>query len=243
MIKGLYTSASGMIPRLKKQDIIANNIANAGTSGFKKDNMFVREMTRAEKKLAPEKSDWQTPIADQEYIDYRPGIFDRTGNPLDLAIEGDGFFTLESEDGSTLLTRSGTFMVDNEGFLSYPGGYKLTSEGGPIQVGNGTVNISENGDVEVDGLSVGNIVPVIVTDIDKLQKVGRSMFAVPEGTELQASETPIIQQGYLETSNVEIVSEMVEMIISYRAFEANAKAIQSQDSSLDHLFNKVAGGR
>jgi len=243
MIKGMRISASGMLPRLKKQDIIANNIANAGTSGFKKDNMFVREMTRAEKKLAPKKSDWQTPIGDQEYIDYRPGIFDRTGNPLDLAIEGDGFFTLESENGSTLLTRSGTFMVDSEGFISYPGGYKLTSEGGPIQVGNGTVNVSENGDVEVDGLNVGKIVPGTVTDIDKLQKVGRSMFTVGEGTELLASRRPTIQQGYLETSNVDIVSEMVEMIMSYRAYEANAKAIQSQDSSLDHLFNKVAGSR
>ncbi|MFZ5979402.1 MAG: flagellar hook-basal body protein [Candidatus Zixiibacteriota bacterium] len=243
MIKGLYTSASGMLPRLKKQDIVANNIANAGTSGFKKDNLFVKELTRAEKKLMPEKSDWQTPLADQEYIDYRPGVFDRTGNPLDLAIEGDGFFTLEAEDGTTLLTRSGTFMVDSEGFISYPGGYRLISEGGPIQVGNGTVSISENGEVEVDGLNTGRIVPVTVTDIDKLVKVGRSMFTVAEGTELQTSPNTVIQQGYLETSNVDIVSEMVEMIISYRAYEANAKAIQSQDSSLDNLFNRVAGSR
>ena len=243
MIKGLYTSASGMIPRLKKQDITANNIANAGTSGFKKDNMFVKELTRAEEKIVSEKSDWQTPIADEEYVDYRPGVFDRTGNPLDLAIEGDGFFTLEAEDGSTLLTRSGTFMVDSEGFISYPGGYRLVSEGGPIQVGSGTVNISENGNVEVDGLNAGRIVPVSVADLNQLEKVGRSMFAVAEGAELLSSDNTVIQQGYLETSNVDIVSEMVEMIISYRAYEANAKAIQSQDSSLDNLFNRVAGSR
>jgi len=241
MIKGIYTSASGMIPRLKKQEAIANNISNSSTSGFKKDNVFVRELSRAERKLIPKKSDWQTPIAEEEYVDYRPGVFDRTDNPLDLAIEGDGFFTLQAEDGSTLLTRSGTFMVNSDGYISYPGGYLLTSEGGPIQVGNGKVSIGKTGEVEVDGLTVGRITPMTVENVDDLQKVGRSLFAVPEGVELIPSVQPTLQQGYLETSNVDIISEMVDMIISYRAYEANAKAIQSQDNSLDHLFNKVGG--
>ncbi len=241
MIKGLYTSASGMIPGLKKQEIIANNLSNSSTSGFKKDDLFVRELSRAERKLAPKKSDWQTPLVDEEYIDFRPGVFDQTGNPLDLAIEGDGFFRLQDEEGKTYLTRSGTFMVNSEGYLSYPGGLLLTSEGGPIQVGNGTVNIGKNGEVEVNGLSAGRIVPMTVADVDRLEKVGRSMFAVPEGVEVVAATQPTIAQGYLETSNVDIVREMVEMIISYRDYEANAKAIQSQDASLDNLFNRVGG--
>ncbi|MBN1212273.1 MAG: flagellar hook-basal body protein [candidate division Zixibacteria bacterium] len=241
MIKGIYTSASGMIPRLKKQEVIANNISNSSTSGFKKDNVFVRELSRAEQKVAPKKSDWQTPIADEEYVDYRPGVFDRTDNPLDLAIEGDGFFTLQAEDGSTLLTRSGTFMVNSDGYISYPGGYLLTSEGGPIQVGNGKVSVGRTGEVEVDGLTVGRITPMTVDNLEDLKKVGRSLFAVPEGVELVPTVQPTIQQGYLETSNVDIISEMVDMIISYRAYEANAKAVQSQDNSLEHLFNRVGG--
>jgi flagellar basal-body rod protein FlgF len=241
MIKGIYTSASGMIPRLKKQEVIANNISNASTSGFKKDSVFVRELSRAEGKRLSKKSDWQKPIVDQEYIDFRPGVFDFTDNPLDLAIEGDGFFTLQAEDGSTLLTRSGTFMVNSEGYLTYPGGYLLTSEGGPIQVGDGKVTVGKNGEVEVDGQSVGRITPMTVGNVEELQKVGRSLFAVPEGVELLPSEQPTIRQGYLETSNVDIVGEMVDMIISYRAYEANAKAIQSQDNSLEHLFNRVGG--
>ncbi|MDD3733181.1 MAG: flagellar basal body rod C-terminal domain-containing protein, partial [candidate division Zixibacteria bacterium] len=102
-------------------------------------------------------------------------------------------------------------------------------------------NIGKNGEVEVNGLSVGRIVPMSVADVERLEKVGRSLFAVPEGVEIVAATQPTIAQGYLETSNVDIVREMVEMIISYRDYEANAKAIQSQDASLDNLFNRVGG--
>jgi len=241
MIKGLYTSASGMIPGLKKQEIIANNISNSSTSGFKKDDMFVRELSRAERRLAPKKSDWQTPTVDAEYTDFRPGVFDQTGNPLDVAIEGDGFFTLLDGEGKMYLTRSGTFTVNGEGYLSYPGNFLLTSEGGPIQVGSGQVSISKSGEVEVDGLAVGRIVPMTIANLDDLQKAGQSLFTIPEGMQLIPSTQATIQQGYLETSNVDIVREMVDLIISYRDYEANAKAIQSQDSSLEHLFNRVGG--
>ena len=241
MIKGIYTSASGMVPRIRKQEMIANNISNAKTTGYKKDTMFTRELTKAERKTAIRKSDWETPLANETYVDFTEGIFDRTGNPLDLALDGEGFFTLRNEEGNTFLTRAGTFEVDAQGRMSFPGGLLLTSEGGAIQVGNGQVTVDQSGSVQVDGLTAGRIVPVTVSNMDELVKIGGSLFSVPEGVELTSVAQPNIRQGYLEAANIDIVREMVDMIISYRTYEANSKALQSQDDSLGQLMDRVGG--
>jgi len=241
MIKGIYTSASGMLPRLRKQELIANNLSNASAPGYKKDMLFTRELSRAEKKITPKRSDWEVPMVNSTYTDFTPGTFDQTGNPLDFAIDGDGFFQLELDDGSRVLTRAGNFEVNPQGQLAFPGGGVLIGEGGPIEVGGGKVTVAATGEVDVDGSVVGKIVPVTVPDLTQLKKIGGMMFAVPAGVQPSAAPHVSIQQGYQETSNVDIVSEMIEMIISFREYEANAKAVQTQDQSLDQLFNKVAG--
>lgn len=241
MIKGMYTSASGMIPRVQQQEVIANNIANATTPGFKKDGLFIRELSKAERKTIRKAADWQKPMVTRTFVSQNPGTFDKTDNPLDFAIEGDGFFRLQAPDGSTVLTRSGTFQVTSDGFLVYPGGYQLMGESGPLQVGDGTITLAQTGEIEVNGAIVGRVVPVDVADFNKLQKIGSSLFAVPQGEEVTPVAQPNVQQGYLEASNVDVIKEMVDMIASYRAYEANAKSLQTQDSSLDHLFNKVGG--
>lgn len=239
MIKGLYTSASGMLPQVKKQEITANNVANAGTAGFKKERLFTKELTRAEIKQVKTKSNWERPMATSTFIDYSPGVFDRTGNPLDLAIDGDGFFTLKLEDGTTALTRAGSFEVDANGVISFPGGAALQGESGEIQVGSGIVTVAATGDVSVNGFAVDRIVPVTVDDVTKLTKAGSSLFLVPQNIPLIPVTKSVIQQGYVEDANVDIVSEMVEMMISYRTYEANANAVRTQDESLSQLFNRV----
>lgn len=239
MIKGLFTSASGMLPRIKKQELTAHNIANVSTPGYKKDMLFTKELTRAEQKLVPKQSDWQKPLLYEVYTDYAPGVFNKTGNPLDLAIDGDGFFILELADGTRALTRSGSFTVNSDGFLAFPGGPLVLGEGGPIEVGNGKVTVSQSGEVDIDGAIVGRIVPVSVDNMDLLNKMGSSLFAVPEDVELIPVTTATIRQGYLEAANVDIVGEMIDMIVSFRTYEANARALQSQDRSLEHLFNRV----
>ncbi|MDH4156008.1 MAG: flagellar hook-basal body protein [candidate division Zixibacteria bacterium] len=241
MIKGLYTSASGMLPHLKREEITANNIANAGTPGFKKDRLFTKELTRAQIKIARPKSDWQKPMVNKVFTDFGPGVFDKTDNPLHLAIDGDGFFTLLLEDGGMALTRSGSFVVNSDGYLAVPGGALVMGEGGPIEVGGGKINVSASGEVEVNGSASARIVPVTVEDYDLLTKIGSSVFAVPDGVDLIPVTKSFIQQGYLEASNVDIVREMIDMIIAYRAYESNARAVQSQDQSLDNLFRRVAG--
>ncbi|MBK7141037.1 MAG: flagellar basal-body rod protein FlgF [bacterium] len=239
----MYTSASGMIPRVQQQEAIANNIANAATAGFKKDDIFVRELSKAERKTTKTAADWMQPMVTKAFTQHTHGSLDRTNNPLDLAIDGEGFFRLQSPDGVVALTRSGSFQVANNGFLNYPGGYQLMGESGPIQVGTGTVTIAQSGEVEVDGTVVGRVVPYTVADLKKLEKVGETLFVAAPGAELTAVPTPSIQQGYLESSNVDVITEMVDMIVSYRIYEANAKSLQTQDSSLDSLFNRVAGSK
>lgn len=241
MIKGMFRSASGMLPQIKKQETIANNVANAGTSGFKKDAVFTRELSRAEARLAPKRSDWEQPMANDVFTNFGVGAFDRTGNTLDLAIDGDGFFQVELEDGTIGLTRSGSFTVNGDGLLAHSDGPVLLAEGGPVEPGNGTITISGTGQVEVDGGTVGRITPVTVNDLQALEKVGSSLFIVPEGTELVSVPESQIRQGYLETSNVDIVRQMVDMIIAYRTYEANARSLTTQDKSLEHLFNRVGG--
>lgn len=241
MIKGIYTSASGMLPGIKKQEITANNIANASTPGFKKDSLFVKELSSIEKKNVATRTDWENPMSNKVFTDFSQANFEKTGNPLDLAIDGKGFFTLQLDDGSTVLTRSGSFMVDESGMLSFPQGATVMGESGAINVGNGNVTVSQTGIVESDGIQVGRIVPVTIKDFNQLNKIGGSLYALPEGVEITPVQDFSIQQGFLESSNVDIVGEMIEMIVSFREYEANAKALQAQDKSLENLFQRVGG--
>lgn len=243
MIKGIYSSASGMVPSVRKQELHANNIANAKTTGFKKDVQFNRELNKAEAKTQIKRSDWQQPLVDQTYVDFSSGIFDKTDNPLDIAIEGDGFFVLMDDEGNQFLTRAGMFEVSAEGLIQFPGGLILNGDGGPIDLGQGELSISQSGEVQVNGVTVNQIIPQTVSDSALLEKIGSSLFRVPEGVDLFASAQPIVRQGYLEAANLNIVQEMVDMIITYRTFEANSKALQSQDSSLDYLFGNVGGSQ
>ncbi len=240
MIKGLYRSASGMLPVIKKQEAIANNISNATSSGYKKDAVFTKELSKAQKKHIPKQSDWQQPMVDDIFTDFSAGTFERTGNPLDLAIDGDGFFQVELPDGSTALTRAGSFSINQDGLLAQADGPVLLADGGAIEPGQGTITVSANGQIDVNGNVVGKITPVTVDDLEKLDKVGASLFKVPEGMQLNTVPQAQIRQGYLETSNVDIVKQMVDMIVSYREYEANARALTTQDQSLENLFNRVA---
>ena len=127
--------------------------------------------------------------------------------------------------------------------MVFPGGGVLLAEGGAIEVGNGKVVVTGSGEVEVDGSIVGTITPVTVADLTTLEKVGSSSFILPDGEQTINVDHASIRQGYLESSNVDIVREMIDMIITYRTYEANAKALQTQDESLGHLMQRVGSNR
>jgi flagellar basal-body rod protein FlgG len=244
MIKGIYKSASGMIPRLKKQEITANNIANASTPGFKKDSVFLNELSRARSAKMPVRSEWQTPMIDQIYTDYSQGTFQKTGNPLDIAIEGGGFFVLQSPDGeSTMFSRNGNLSIDMEGFLINSEGFRVLGEGGPINVGAGTVAVNESAEVQVDGNAVGSLQVVDFPDKSTLVKVGNTGFVVDETIEPVPATGFSVRQGFLERANMDVIREMVGMIISMRHFESGSKSMQIQDESLGTLYNQVGKTR
>ena len=180
-------------------------------------------------------------MIDDVYTNFEGGSFQRTDNPLDMAIDGDGFFTVQLEDGRTALTRSGAFSINRDGLVALADGPILLAEGGPVEPGNGAVTITAAGEIEVNGGQVGRVRPVTVPDVDMLEKIGGSLFVVPEGTELIPVEHAVIRQGYVEESNVDIVREMIDMIVAYREYEANARAVTTQDQSLEHLFKRVGG--
>jgi flagellar basal-body rod protein FlgF len=244
MLKGIYRAASGMIPRVRKQEVISNNIANATTPGFKKDALFLKELSAARRKMVPTGSVWQTPMIDQVYTDYGQGALEKTGDNLTAAIEGPGFFVLDdAESGRELFTRNGKFMVSSEGYLTSAEGYLVRGDGGPIEVSGGETSISESGDVIVNDAVVGRLQVVDFEDPHDLQKAGESNFVAPPEAEARPADGYSIRNGYLEKANINIVKEMVEMIVSYRQFEAGQKAIQIQDESLNRLMNDVARTR
>ena len=239
MIKGLYRSASAMLPRLKQQEAIANNLANVSTPGFRKDMIFTQELSRAQARQTIQKSDWQQPMIDQVYTSFEQGGLDKTDNPLDLALEGNGLFVYETKEGDLVYSRAGNLIVNPQGFLVNPEGHRLLGDGGPINVGAGTVSVSESGQVDVDNALLANIRVVDFEDKSALQKVGNAAFMIPEGIEPAAAVDFTIRQGYLESSNVEIIREMVNMIISFRNYEADAQAAKAQDDSLAKLMANV----
>ncbi|MFH1700040.1 MAG: flagellar basal-body rod protein FlgF [Candidatus Zixiibacteriota bacterium] len=240
MIKGIYKAASGMVPRMKKQEITANNIANASTPGFKKESTFIKELDSATKSILPKKSDWQTPMIDQIYTDYSQGTFNKTGNPLDVAIDGEGFFVLENVDGDDRqYSRNGSFSVDPEGFLISSSGYRVMGEGGPIEAAGGMIEINESGELMIDGNTTNRLQIVNFEDKNILGKVGSSGFVAQGDSEPLPAVGFSVRQGYLENSNINVIKEMVGMIITLRNFETGAKMIQTQDESLKTLFTQV----
>ena len=240
MIKGLYQSASAMLPRIKQQETIANNLANASSAGFKRDLVFTKELNRVQQqKGLPRHTDWQRPMIDQVYTSFTQGTLDKTENPYDIAIDGPGFFVFESEGGTKVLSRAGSLSVSPEGVLINSEGQPLMGDGGPINIGSGPVSISETGQVQVNNTMVGQIQVVDVEDKEGLQKAGSRGFVVPETVELLQAADFAVRQGYLESSNVDVIREMIDMIISFRNYEADAKAVQTQDDSLEKLINNV----
>jgi flagellar basal-body rod protein FlgF len=239
MIKGIYTSASGMLPRILKQEIFANNMANVNTTGFKQDDVFMQVMKAAtdDNKLTGEP--WETPMVDGTYVDFEQGAVERTDNPNDLAIEGNGFFAIDTPNG-TRYTRSGDFDISPQGLLTDKLGNSVLSDSGPIPVVGNELAVGTDGSISVDGASLGKLRIVDFEKPYKLVKSENGYFAPKDAT---VTEKPVpnisIRQGYLEKSNVNAVEIMVDMLASFRAYEAGQKAIQSQDETLEKTVTEL----
>lgn len=238
MIRGLYVAAEGMLARQKAQDVIASNLANANTTGFKADQPVFE--TTLERTLAVIDGRNHTRIGplssgavlSTTYTDPSPGAIQDTGNPFDLAIEGEGFFVIQTPNGNRY-TRNGAFGLNSEGML-------VTRDGRPVLGTRGIIKIPSKSEVSIVGdgqVSVNGAV------IDRVLIVSGSLTKEPSGWfvgEAKPLSEPKIRSGALESSNVNIVREMVAMIEWMKVYEAHQKVIHAQDEALGRAVNEMA---
>lgn len=249
MIRGLYTAASSMVSARRELDIISNNLANAGTAGFKRDGavkksfpeIFISKI-EGKKKPADLGSLGTGVRLEKGYTDFSQGRFKPTGNNLDLAIEGKGFFVVQTPEGRGY-TRNGNFTLDNKGQIVTQAGYPVLGETGPVKIEEaGTVDIDGNGRVHTASGLGDRLLIVDFPDYSRLSKAGENLYHAEE-TEERVAGNYQLKAGHLEESNINIIREMARMIESNRVYEANQKVITSFDQTLDKAVNSVGRTR
>jgi len=244
MIKGIYTAASGMMAETWRTDTIANNLANVSTAGFKRDVTVTKDFHDL---VVQRISDGQGQpvigrmgagvLVDQNYTVQAAGSVRATDNALDLAIEGRGFFAVQTPAGIRY-TRNGAFVENRDGELVTQDGYQVLGRNGPVQVQGNSVVVTPEGRVLIDGEERDQIRVVAFANERLMAKEGNSLFT--SGGQVERPATGTVRQGFLEMSNVNPVAEMVNLIASYRAYELNAKVVQTHDELLDKAVNEVA---
>ena len=242
MVNGILDASRSCLKEEIRMDVISNNLANSNLIGFKKDRIsFVDLLNKAEAdgSLSAKAAGQDDQSLISITTDMSQGDTRFTGNQLDLAIYGDGFFKVSTPDG-TRYTRKGNFMLDEQGTLVTQNGFNVLGKSGTITISGNDISISGQGDIMVDGVSVGQLDLVVFEDPKDLVKEGKSLFRnqFDNPGEAPSSDTTV-KQGYLEISNVNVAEEMVQMIHSLRAFESYQKAIQVLDGMNKKVVNEV----
>ncbi|MCG6533826.1 MAG: flagellar basal-body rod protein FlgF [Syntrophales bacterium LBB04] len=223
---GYAKSVSQSFSRL---DVISNNIANIGTPGFKVERVYPGDATSS--------SEYANGESALLYVDYSQGVMQQTGNPLDVAIQGEGFFVVQTKEGSAY-TRKGNFTINRNSQLVTQSGDNVLGENGPIQINGKSVNIDNEGTISVEGTEVGKLKVAKFDNPQKLVRQGGGLFMDPGTAGLEKVDKPEINSGHLELANVNAIQEMVEMIDIQRSFESYQKTIQTiQD------MDKLSTGR
>jgi flagellar basal-body rod protein FlgG len=278
MVRGIYTGASGMITQMGRIDVISNNLANVDTPAYKKDTtimkafpeMLIRRINDDGVRVLPIGSYDLMPVIgkigtgveiNEVYTRLTQGAFKQTNNDFDLALEGEGFFSIETEDGERY-TRNGSFLIDSEGFLVTKDGYRVLGENGPLQIKKNNFIVDEDGNVFQNAEYIEDPLRLVSMEenewnqtvlLDRLKLVSfpkprfikksrDSIYVETEYSEMAFIMTgarPKLRQGFLEASNVNPVLEMVNLIEVHRSYEANQKMIQAHDAALSKAINEV----
>ena len=282
MLRGIYTGASGMQAQQHRLDALANNLANVDVTGYKRDTsvhkafpeMLMRRFGDDGVHRFPLGSVDVAPIVgkigtgveyNESFTIFTQGSLKQTENQFDMALESEGFFSIETNHGERY-TRNGSFILGKEGYLLTKEGYQVLGENGPIQIKANNFTIDENGNVFQNLDFADDPERLVSMDentwgqtelVDRIKIVGFSghgdRFIKKQGNSLWTAtvdsgpaevmnglDRPKVRQGFLEGSNVNPVTEMVNMIEVNRAYEANQKVISTQDSLLDKLINNAA---
>jgi len=240
----IYIAASGAEARLRQLELVANNLANANTDGYKADRSTFQ--TFFEGALAGPDGSTTEGAAGGVYVsasdagfDHSAGPIRRTGGALDVAIAGDGYFVVETRQGERY-SRAGSFSVNNEGQLVAASGDPVLGAGGPIDISGADARILGNGDVVENDVVVGSLRVVEFEDEDSLIKQGNGLFASKGGAEPDDVEGPALIQGSVEASNVQPTAELANLVVLQRAFEASLQAMQRDDEATQRLIQEIS---
>jgi flagellar basal-body rod protein FlgF len=237
MLLRLRNAVASMHQTNQRQEQTANNLANANTVGYRRDRLFATALNeRLDIEAAPTSDRVTEQVADTEH-----GQLEETGNPLDVALRGDGFFVVQDEGtGQMRYTRAGRFQTDQDGTLRTPGGLAVQGEGGPIQLplASSTVEIDDRGRIVADGQPAGQLRVVTFADPGRLERLDGATFAAA-GQQAEDAADPGVVQGAVERSNVNPIREMTEMIEQFRLFESQQKQIQTVDALLGRLASET----
>jgi flagellar basal-body rod protein FlgG len=257
MSGAIYTATSGALAYQMRLDVLSNNLSNIGTVGFKED----RTVFRAYLPASPNPIDetFQTTLMSEEpttvesyqvsnalvafegtRTDFSPGQLKQTGNAFDLAIDGNGFFCIQTP-GGVQYTRKGNFTLNDEGVLANQEGLPVLGNGGEIKFVDGKkFFVDKEGNISIDGEEIDTLKIVNFDDPDRLKKVGNTLFESTDPNMIEEkAENFNLNQGFIELSNVDAIRVMLEMIEVLRGYESYKKAIQSVDDITSKAINEV----
>lgn len=251
MLNGLYVATSGLVAQENRVNLISNNLANINTNGYKKDKpvftMYLPQDKRYPQSIIRDtvynKSINSVVRLDDIYSDFQLGTIKETGNTFDLALENkNAFFALDTPFGIRF-TRDGNFSINQDGVLVNKDGYNVLprnyTDNPEIQIPrDAKVTFAENGEILINNLLQNQLYIVTFNDLHNLQKMGNNMFQAKEMLP-QTEDNPGLKQGFLETSNINPVNEMVQMIEALRSFESYQKSIQILDGINDVASNRL----
>jgi flagellar basal-body rod protein FlgF len=238
MLQGYYSAASGMRAALENQEILAQNLANAPVPGYRRQGLiFEAAMMNADGSTSSPTPSLHGTQTTGNQASFLPGVYQSTGNPTDVALDGDGFFVLDGPNGP-LYTRNGQFQVNSQGQLVSSGGYPVSGTGGALNIppNGGRIDIALDGTVSAGGTQIGQLRLASFADPKQLTRAGTTLFEAPPDVVPQTS-TAFVRQGYREGSNVQVIQEMVQMIYGMRQYEAAAKALRSLSDAMQQRIS------
>jgi flagellar basal-body rod protein FlgF len=256
MSTGLYAAVSGSLAHEKRLAILTNNLANANTVGFKADKPVFQvdplpsvggplpasegapaEITSLDRFQG--RASAQTRLG-SVHTDFTQGDLRQTGNTLDVALEGRGFFAVQTADG-VAYTRQGTFSLNAEGVMVTAQGLPVLGDKGPLRLPQGKIEIAPSGQVSVNGTLVDRLKVVDFPQPSSLEKQGDTLFRSLDPTPPETTTNAVVRQGALETANVEPVRLMISVMETSRAYEAYQKVIQAFNDIAGRAVNDIAG--
>ncbi|HXG19031.1 MAG TPA: flagellar basal-body rod protein FlgF [Methylomirabilota bacterium] len=236
MNAAMYKALSGAIVQTRRLEAVTQDLANVNTAGYKGERLAFREVLEAPRPRK-QQSGGQVAVSEQR-TDLSPGAIHYTGNPLDLAIMGDGFFTVQTPRG-VRYTRQGTFSLSANNTIVMPSGEPLLGEGGPIRVDGSKVEVTAAGVVLVNGEEVDRLKIMRPEDPRRLAREGYAFFQAADADMQPIREAAGVMQGNVEEANVNPVEAMVALIDIQRQYEAYERAMRTLDSVTEKVVNET----